>query len=387
MVIKILYISPHVDFYGADRSLFANLEYMNQRSIRPFVVVPRKGLLTNKLTQVNIPFLILPFRMWASGKKQKNGVVLWCLKDFVNWCLAVYLMVRLWRYHFNLIHTNDLVTDIGMKIASLLSIPHVMHCRALLREQFGIEFLKGEDSALHLVRDQSRYIICNSQTVYDRYIRYFDPSKTTVINSAIYSETILKENRSRTIHKEIHFLFLGRYEPAKDPMVAIRAVKLLKDRGYSGFTLSLCGHSNPWLSEDYAQTMNQYVLQHGLDRLVHIYGYDPDIEKKLGQYHVGLMCSPIEGIARIVIEFLVHGMPVIGTKSGGTLELIHHGENGYLFLPGDEADLADQMVRFIESSDLVVRLGQQARASVERRFSVEYTSEQLADIYRQCIVH
>ena len=56
----------------------------------------------------------------------------------------------------------------------------------------------------------------------------------------------------------------------------------------------------------------------------------------------------------------MHGCAVIGTRSGGTPELIRDGETGCFYEPGDGAGLADQIERLDGDRALCQKLGRAA---------------------------
>jgi glycogen(starch) synthase len=72
-----------------------------------------------------------------------------------------------------------------------------------------------------------------------------------------------------------------------------------------------------------------------------------------------------EGLPRVVVEALCRGRPVVGANTGGTAELVRHGENGLLVDPEDTAALADALVRILSDRPFAERLADTARASAE----------------------
>ena len=60
---------------------------------------------------------------------------------------------------------------------------------------------------------------------------------------------------------------------------------------------------------------------------------------------VALSCSELEGLPRVVVEAMKCGAAVVGTRSGGTTELITEDWNGYLYEPGDVSELAEKLDR------------------------------------------
>src|SRR5439155_10177967 len=75
--------------------------------------------------------------------------------------------------------------------------------------------------------------------------------------------------------------------------------------------------------------------------------------------------SRSEGMGRVVIEALLRGRPVVGSRVGGIRDLVRDGENGLLVEPGDGGALADALVRVLAERELAERLGAVARPSAE----------------------
>ena len=58
---------------------------------------------------------------------------------------------------------------------------------------------------------------------------------------------------------------------------------------------------------------------------------------------VSLMCSIAETFGMVTIESLSLGIPVIGTQSGGTPELLQNGKFGFLYPSGNTKYLSEKM--------------------------------------------
>jgi len=74
--------------------------------------------------------------------------------------------------------------------------------------------------------------------------------------------------------------------------------------------------------------------QLGLERRVSFRGFARDLPARLPEYDFGLLTSENEGFPNTVLEYLAAGLPAIATDSGGTSEVLRHGQNGLLYAPG-----------------------------------------------------
>ncbi|HTO10738.1 MAG TPA: glycosyltransferase, partial [Candidatus Binatia bacterium] len=88
-----------------------------------------------------------------------------------------------------------------------------------------------------------------------------------------------------------------------------------------------------------------------------------------------------DALSRVVLEAMAAGRPVIGTRVGGTPELIEDGESGLLVPRADPAALAAAIERLLDDPALAARLGEAARRRVETRFAPEASVDRLLALY------
>lgn len=74
-----------------------------------------------------------------------------------------------------------------------------------------------------------------------------------------------------------------------------------------------------------------------------------------------------ETFCQSVQEALASGVPVVAPASGGPIDLIHHGRNGFLWNPGAPESLVGAVAELVQSPVVRARLGAGARASVLAR--------------------
>lgn len=83
-----------------------------------------------------------------------------------------------------------------------------------------------------------------------------------------------------------------------------------------------------------------------------------------------------EPFGRVVIEAFVHGVPVIGARSGGIPETIEPGGNGALFAPGDDGALAQHIIELVQNPGRIATLSAGALEAARR-----YAPERIASSY------
>jgi glycosyltransferase involved in cell wall biosynthesis len=92
-------------------------------------------------------------------------------------------------------------------------------------------------------------------------------------------------------------------------------------------------------------------------------------------------CSHSEAFSNTILEAMACGCGVVGSRVGGTPELIGNDERGLLFRPGDAGDLAAKLTTLIENESLRGELGARAAEFARRKLSIEIAAERMAEIY------
>jgi glycosyltransferase involved in cell wall biosynthesis len=86
-----------------------------------------------------------------------------------------------------------------------------------------------------------------------------------------------------------------------------------------------------------------------------------------------------EGLPRGNQEALAMGRPIITTDWVGCRETVQDGINGFLVPVRDPVALAEAMMRFVESPDLIEKMGKEGRRIAEERFDVHAINRQIIE--------
>ena len=122
---------------------------------------------------------------------------------------------------------------------------------------------------------------------------------------------------------------------------------------------------------DYAKQLRQQAAELGISNRVCFAGAvsQAELAEYFGAARAMVLPSLSEGLGRVVVEAMLLGTPVIGSRVGGIPDLISDGENGYLVEAGNEAELTAALRRVYD--DDVAAMGERARAFAEDFFSPE----------------
>lgn len=138
----------------------------------------------------------------------------------------------------------------------------------------------------------------------------------------------------------------GRFDPQKGQLLLLEAMKNLP---HLHFGVVLLGEPTHGEGEHYYTTMLATIAANDLSDRVHVRPFRKDISTFYHAIDAFVMASKAETFGMVTIESMACGTPVIGSNAGGTTELLHNGEIGYLFEPLSADDLAAKIADFLDN--------------------------------------
>jgi glycosyltransferase involved in cell wall biosynthesis len=91
--------------------------------------------------------------------------------------------------------------------------------------------------------------------------------------------------------------------------------------------------------------------------------------------------SYAEGLPMALLEAMSWRLPVVATPVGGVPQLVQHRSNGLLVAPGNIEQLAAALAEVLGDAALRRHLGSAARTTIEERYCLDRSLEQLGRIY------
>ena len=178
----------------------------------------------------------------------------------------------------------------------------------------------------------------------------------------------------------ITFLFAGKFEPKKNPLLLIRAFKKLYETN-KNIHLFLVGDGI--LKDEIINELKQLsTLNQQPFTLLPFQNQSamPSIYKK-GDIFVLPSQGPGETWGLAINEAMAAGCAVIASdKCGGAKDLIEEAKNGYVFKSGDENDLVDKMQNMLKQ-DNYIAMGEYATEKIEH-FTYRHFLDALSNVLR-----
>ncbi len=120
------------------------------------------------------------------------------------------------------------------------------------------------------------------------------------------------------------------------------------------------------------------------DRLT-LVGMQDDVAPFLHAMDLFVLPSHTEGLPITILEAMAAGRPVVATAVGGIPEVVRDGETGILVPERDPRQLADAVLRLLETPGLAKAMGEAGRKRIEEAFTVEREARQTSLLYRQLL--
>jgi len=120
----------------------------------------------------------------------------------------------------------------------------------------------------------------------------------------------------------------------------------------------------------------------GLSDCVTLLGHRTDVPNLLASLDVLVLPSYAhEGIPQIILQAQAMARPIVATRIGGIPEVVEDGKTGLLVEPKDATALADAIGRLLEKQDFAKGLGQNGRAQIEAKYSLDAMGARLLALY------
>lgn len=365
---RILYIEGSGNLAGGGQiSLLELLRHLSRDKFAAKLVCPAQGDLTSAVERLDIKTIILPMR---SPRKNPLAFLPGVRK----------LRRALVEWGADLVHANTSRAALYAGLAAKpLRIPVVWHVRVIEGEGLYDRYLVGLCAQL----------IAISQAVRQRFqwLLKTDPAKVTVIHNGVDLLAFNPQIRGDDMRRELNL-------PSCAPVAGIVG-NLLAWKGHECF-LRAAQEVLAGIPAARFLVVGDGECRAHLERLsqtpelkgkVIFTGRRSDIPRLMAAMDV-LVHSSIspEPFARVVIEGMAMGLPVVAMNEGGVPEIIEDGVSGVLIPPKNPALMARTVMDLFANREKARQIGRMARRRTEEYFSIEKNARATEEVYRQALL-
>ena len=297
-----------------------------------------------------------------------NLNVLWKYNPFTIWKLYKFLKEQ--KPH--IVQTYCLKTNLfGGIAAKLAGVPVIIGTELTLKDQGGSTFIKRvRDFFLYpldaqLIRIWDKMVF-SSETVKNEWKNRKHAQKFKVIYPPFDLDKFSAYKKSR----------LRSSQPKrKTPIIGIVA-RLSEERGHKYLIDAL-----PTVIEAFPEVkllivgtgylekkLKEYVKSFQLEDHIIFTGHSENVYEMLEHMDVFVLPSRSEGLAIVLLEAMVMGLPVVASGVGGIPEVVTDGQTGILVPPKNPSALAEAIVYLLSSPEQARRMGLRGKEKVFREF-------------------
>ena len=133
--------------------------------------------------------------------------------------------------------------------------------------------------------------------------------------------------------------------------------------------------------QEYVEQLHKQVAELGLENRVKFLGFRSDVPQLMAicdlVAHTSIAPEPF---GRVIVEAMLSGTPIVAAQSGGAIELIEPGINGFLVPPGQPHKLAEVINICHDQPESTIAIAQSAQEMATRRFNQTNVDRQIADL-------
>lgn len=368
----LLMMSEVLAFGGAENFFYLLVKHLDRRLFTCRVVVPREGDLVDRLRQIDVPIEIRP------------------LRDPWNVHRLPWFIRYLSTHDIRLINAHGVRAGFFAGLARKRLPIKVVVTEHNLQEWRNRIVPRVIDRFISRNNDRRTTV---SQAVADGMISsgVCSPDMVDVIHVAVETDRFRLDPAVRQAERE-------RLDVGPDELLVVAAGRLHRMKGFiylveaSPRILTEVPQARIVIAGDGEErtTLRKRIDELGTGDRVRLTGYVDRMPELLSAADVFVLPSvqekgcPQEGLPMVITEALASGCPVVTTTVSGNKEIVHHEYNGLLVPDHDSESLAKAVSRLLTSPDRK-RYGENARVTVEERFSIGTIANRYASLYLDLI--
>jgi glycosyltransferase involved in cell wall biosynthesis len=365
--LKILFPFVGDSVGGSHHSIIELHRELCKNNIPSVIVVHQKGPLSLFLEDAGVLYEYLPIQKFA-GEKPNIFSILYGI--FVNFN-KIYGYIQ--RNGISIVHGNDLRVNLTWSFPTKLShASYVWHQRTTMSSSYLW-------SSIYLLAD---YFVTISSYVHETLPDNILSSNKKLILNPFDTTTIYNKTKSR------HFIESA-YSIPKNVLIVGYIGRLVEWKNVDFLIKCISEYSNDSIRLLIVGTgKDKYVsklknLARNCDSIVTFAGFNNNPNKIIAGLDLMVAPSNTEPFGRTLIESMIQKTPVLAAKGGGHMEIIRHGDTGWLYDHGNITDFITQLHKIMQKGKVVDSAVQRAYMHACSKYSSAEHAKNIISIYNR----
>jgi glycosyltransferase involved in cell wall biosynthesis len=277
------------------------------------------------------------------------------------------------RHAVRLVHCFDFYSNIvGVPAARLARTPAVIASQ----RDMGDLRSRAQQSIHRLTLRLATHILVNSEAIAARlsHTRAAQRNRLGIIPNGVDLTRFEPVTVSRSIDKVTTVATLANLRPEKGLVQLVDAAAIVARRApRARFVI--------WGDGPLRMDLEARIRTLGLTGSVEMRGATREPALALKECQIFVLASLSEASSNVILEAMATGLPVVGTRVGGTPGLVDDGRSGLLVPRGNAPALAEAILRLIEAPAIAAEMGAQGRARALAEFSMDRMNERIDRFY------
>lgn len=200
------------------------------------------------------------------------------------------------------------------------------------------------------------------------------PSRESTIREKIRSQLGVE-------NEQLLVITTGRLHPYKRVDFLIACARYIRDNApYEDISFLILGDGPD------AGKISDLILRHGLSESVKMVGFKENVSEYLMAADVALHSSLGEGFSLSILEYMSAGLATLVPNIPSVCQAIEHNQCGYIYQWDDVASAAAIVLHIQPNREELRAIGAAASRRVKHEFSLDKTTQDLLESYRQVIL-
>jgi glycosyltransferase involved in cell wall biosynthesis len=192
------------------------------------------------------------------------------------------------------------------------------------------------------------------------------------LGTAIEADSILSKEEARAALNLPMEKFIvgvvGRLDEKKGQLEVIEAISSVKESN-KNLHVVFIGDKTKNEADEYVQKLNEVILQEQLQEFVSFLPHQSNMQKLYGAFDLVIVPSWEETFGTVTIEAMASGVPVIGSNTAGTAEILENEQ--FLFHANDPSSLGSTWLEVMNNDTVRADWAIQLQHKFQEKYSIK----------------